>query len=250
MFTSLSHLNNYRRAQELLRDPAMLSREFWVHDWGGRVKLRYADALVAVLTDDRMDDSVNSLPYLVRPCPMLKPDDYGRDEESYRTNSRYTKVALYGNKDARAAIDAEIERKIARLSETAKEEMEIAKEWEDKVKEEFPDRDNAVIIFRTKRFKKEGVTALELVLLRPERIKIRGFGCFLEDIKPGEVVIESSAANWLAPLRAKQGMMGLEFFDTDNGVIIAGLFRGMYNCFVGDNVNVNGEALRKLEELS
>jgi len=261
MFTSMSHLNNYRRAQELLRDPAMLTREFWVHDWRERLKMDatkddptgyavYTDPLVAVLTDDRMDDSVNSLPYLVRPCPMLKPDDYGRDEESCRTNSRYSKVALYGDENARTAIDAEIERKITRLSVEAKKEMEIAKKWEDKVKEEFPDRPNAVILLRTKRFKKERVTALELVLLKPERIRIRGFGCFLEQIKKGEVVITPEAEAWLKPVKAKGGMMGLEFFDTDKGAIIAGMFRGMYNYFVADDVSVNGEALKKLEALS
>lgn len=266
MFTSMSHLDNYRRAREMLKDPAMRTREFWVHDWRGRLKMDateddptgyaiYADPLVGALTDDRMDDSVNSLPYLVKLCPCPKPDDYGRGEEDCRTNSRYSKVALYGDDAAREAIDAEIERKIKRLTKEAKDEQKLAVKWRAEVEKEFPKYPDTVILFRTldlpeKEGSKKTVNALELVLLRPERIRIRGFGCFLEQIKKGEVVITPKAEAWLKPVKAKGGMMGLEFFDTDKGVIVAGMFSGMYSYFVQDSVSVNGKALAKLKALS
>lgn len=266
MFTSMSHLDNYRRAREMLKDPAMRTREFWVHDWRGRLKMDankddptgyavYTDPLVGALTDDRMDDSVNSLPYLVKLCPCPKPDDYGRGEEDCRTNSRYSKVALYGDDAAREAIDAEIERKIKRLTKEAKSEQKLAVKWRAEVEKEFPEHPHTVILFRTrdlpeKKGSKKTVNALELVLLRPERIRIRGFGCFLEQIKKGEVVITPEAEAWLKPVKAKGGMMGLEFFDTDEGVIVAGMFGGMYSYFVQDSVSVNGKALAKLKVLS
>jgi hypothetical protein len=263
MFTSTNHLKNFLRAQELLKDPALRDREFWVHDWRSRQSVDrsekdptglgvYAGALVAVLCDDRMDDSVNSLPYLVQPCPMLKPDDYGRDEESCRTNSRYSKVKLYGDDEAREAIDKRIAEEIERLTKGAKSEAKLAKKWANEARAKFPKLAGAALLFRTKRVKSDDgpVDALELVVLDPNRLRVRGFGLFMEEIKQGEVAVRDDAAQWLKAMKARDGRMSLELFDTEEGVVIAGLFYNMYNLFGRRNVSVNGKSVEKLLALA
>ena len=258
MFTSTNHLKNFLRAQELLKDPALRDREFWVHDWRDRQHVDrsekdptglgvYAEALVAVLCDDRMDDSVNSLPYLVQPCPMLKPD-----EERCRANSRYSKVKLYGDDEAREAIDKQIAEEIERLTKGAKAEAKLAKKWATKAREEFPKLAGAALLFRTKRVKSDDgpVDALELVVLDPNRLRVRGFGLFMEEIKQGEVVVRDDASQWLKAMKARNGMMGLEFFDTEEGVVIAGLFYNMYNLFSSRDVSVNSKSVEKLLALA
>jgi hypothetical protein len=78
------------------------------------------------------------------------------------------------------------------------------------------------------------------VVLDPNRLRVRGFGLFMEEIKQGEVAVRDDAAQWLKAMKARDGRMSLELFDTEEGVVIAGLFYNMYNLFGRRNVSVNG----------
>lgn len=172
-------------------------------------------------------------------------------EESCRTNSRYSKVKLYGDDEAREAIDKRIAEEIERLTKGAKAEAKLAKlakKWAKEAREKFPKLAGAALLFRTKRVKSDDgpVDALELVVLDPNRLRVRGFGLFMEGIKQGEVVVRDDAARWLKAMKARNGMMGLELFDTEEGVVIAGLFYNMYNLFSRRGVSVNGKAVEKL----
>jgi hypothetical protein len=81
----------------------------------------------------------------------------------------------------------------------------------------------------------------------PERLKVYGFGSFLERPKLGEVSMNKAAFDFLAQCPERRGLMGIEIF---NGPIVSYGFAGLKLTGVGkEDVSVGAGAWKQIEKL-
>lgn len=224
MLDGLNCVRKYEEALAKLATGKYDNKDTYVHDYDldvyrtakthtlNGLHWGYPDGIVETLAGD----GDNPATYATWVTPALKKHSL------YGQNSRY-QIVKYS--EIKAIVEKGIRQKLRQAKKDAKDELEFLASWQKTAKRKFKRYLGATLRIDVG----SKPNTLDFIVIKPERLKTRGMGTFLENIKKGEISLSRAALTALGRLPERSGLMCIEVFD---GPIVAGMihtpeFRGV-----------------------
>lgn len=227
MLESTNRVRLYSEALTKIQTGRYDNKDTYVHDYDAECYRKdrgytlnglhwgYPDSIVETITGEP-PDGTSSFLYATWVTAKLKKHPL------YGENSRFQIVKF---KEIRAIIEKSIKQKLAKAQKDAGVEADLLPAWRKVVEKKFRKYRNATI--RIQMVKSD----VEFILIKPERLKVRGMGWFLEDIKKGDVSISASAVKAMYEGRpiVPKSFSTVNFWDRRPSIIIGGMFQGFHS---------------------
>lgn len=216
MLDNMRRVRIYTKALEKLDTGKYDDREVWVHDYNEEIYRTakthtlnglhwgYPDGIVyAVTREDPNGAGAEEFGYAAL---VTKAN---RKSDRYAGNSRFSIVKY---REIKEIVEKGIRQKLAEAEKEAEKDAKFLKKWKAIVAKKFSKYKNAAL-----RIQKEADGTLGVIVINPERWTTRGFGTFLEQIKPGDVSISKEALDMLRTVPERRGLQQMTFFK-DGGI--------------------------------
>jgi hypothetical protein len=229
-----------KKALDRLADPKVNERVLWLHDFHEKcyrekenytrngLHWGYAEGIVCSITGEQVAGNTGTT------YAFFEDDGIERSMDNIRAGRRFSK---HSYAEVRGIIEKTLHEDLETAVRAEAEKAALRNEWAQIIKRDCP-----LYAGRTMRLETTPKDNLRVLVIKPERLILRGFGRFLEDIQPGEISCSSTALEWLRRGKERRGLRGMEVFATP---VIAGMF-SLDTAFEPGEVSVAVGAVDKL----
>lgn len=243
MFPNRNRAALYAKALKQLQDPAVLDREVWLHDYDEPVYRTgpnhsrnglhwgYPDGILSSLLGVDIGGSGSSRTY------AFFVDDPQMKGARPNENSRFKKARY---REIHESISTSLHQKLAEATAASVQEEEIREQWREAVSTNFPMYANFAL-----RLELAGRN-IRVIVIDPDRSTTRGFGCYFEGLKEGDVSISPAALRLLERIPSRSGLQGLYVF---KGPILAGVLN-LDSALAPEDLSVEPEGLAALRAIA